>query len=454
MKLFLTPFACLICFCLFSCTHSQVGNNGDPPVSTGSKSDFGKLGKHLVAQLELNYNSPYRIEVETSIPRPEDGEHYLLLGETLDRQIKEALGKSMVFRPQNGGNAEFFLKPEYKTGKNTTIVHLTLMHKQNRSVAAASQMTVDNHGLPPELFKPAIRSPEDLARIAGKILVEGFNSGSAREDIPFTLFIDPREFKTHSYPLRPPLSKRLAMGFNTVLSDGVPGISLVGTRKKASLILTGDIIRNDKGVMVHSRLKEIKASGRVLSSFSGIIQEAFVKSEWFETDASDENHRPLTKVQPPVPEPEPFKLDLYTGKGKTGLFFKKGEAVTIHARSSRKAFVKIFNVAADGTVLRIYPNAFTSPAPVLIPGQVHTIPADYYDADFEIEVTEPLGEELIVALASDSPLPDFPAYIKTGDFGVRIIDADFSEIKKWANAAAGKYGAQISWNILPFRTGR
>ncbi|NWH06577.1 DUF4384 domain-containing protein [Desulfobacter latus] len=452
MKLFLTPLACLVCLSLLSCTHSQVGHNGEPPVSTGPKPGLDRLGGHLVAQLELDYNSPYRIEVEIRTPKPEDGEHYLLLGETLDRQIKEALGRSMIFQTQNGGNAEFFLKPEYKSGKNTTILHLTLMHKQNRSVAAVSRMIVYNHCLPPDLFKPAIRSPEDLTRIAGKILVERFNSGAARDDAPVTLFIDPRGVKAHSCQLSPSLSKRLTMGFNTILSDGVPGISLVGTRQEASLILTGDIMRNDKGIIVHTRLKQIKASGRILSSFSGIIQEAFVKSEWFETDPSDENRRLLPGGYPPVPEP--FKLDLSTGKGRTGLFFKKGEAVTIHAGSSRRAFIKIFNVAADGTMIRIYPNAFTSPAPVMMPGQIYTIPADHYDADFEIEVKEPLGEELIVALASNSPLPDFPAYTKTGYFGVRILDAEFSEMKKWANAAAVKYGAQISWNVLPFRTGR
>lgn len=454
MKLFLTPLASLICVCLLSCTHSQVGDNGAPPVSTGPKPGFHRLGDHLVAQLERDYNTPYRIEVETGIPRPEHGEDYLMLGETLDRQIKEALGRSKIFQTQNGGNAEFFLKPEYKAGQETTIVHLTLMHKQNRSVAAASRMALDNHGMPPELFKPAIRSPEELARIAGKILVEGVHSGSAGDESPLTLFIEPREFKAHSSPLSPELGRRLAMGFNTVLSDGVPGIRLVGTRQKASVILTGEIMQKETGMMVHTRLKEIKGSGRVLSSFSGIIGKAFVKPEWFETDAWDESRRPLPDLHPPGPEPAPFKLDLSTGKGKTRLFFRKGEAVTIHVRTNRRAFVKIFNVAADGTVFRIYPNAFTRPAPVLIPGQLHTIPADHYDAEFDIEVKEPLGEELIVALASDAPLPDFPAYTQTGYFGVRIIKADLSEIKTWVNTAAGESGARISWRVLPFSTGR
>lgn len=454
MKSFLKPFAGLVCLCLISCTHSQVEYNRRLPVSTGLKPGFNELADHLVEQLEKSYNSPYRIEVETRIPRPEDKENYLRLGDTLNRQIKEGLGKSMVFQIKNDGKAEFFLKPEYRAGEKTTTVHLTLMHKQNRSVAGASQITVDNNSIPPEMFKPAIQSPEDLARIAGEILVEGFDPGSDREDQPLSLFIAPLEFKAHSHPFPICLSRRLAMGFNDTLSGEIPGINLVDTRQKASLVLAGEIIRNDKGVRVHTCLKEIKSPGQVFSSFSGIIQNTFVQAEWFEPENSNEERRPLPEPRTPLPEPDPFKLDLSTQKGKTGLFFKKGDTVTIHAETGKRAFVKIFNVAADGTVVRIYPNAFTSPAPVLVPGQIHSIPADHYDADFIIEVAEPLGEELILALASDQALPDFPAYTQTGHFGVRIIDADFPELKKWVNEVAGEYDAQTSWYALPFRTGR
>lgn len=454
MNSFLKSFAGLVCLCLMSCTHSQVEHNRYLPVPTDPKPGFNKLVDHLVERLKKSYNSPYRIKVETRIPRPEDRENYLRLGDTLDRQIKEALGKAIVFQTKNDGKAEFFLKPEYNAGEKTTTVHLTLMHKQNRSVAGASQMTLDNSSIPPELFKPAIQSPEDLARIAGRILVEGFEPGADRAEQPLSLFIAPQAFTAHSHPFSTCLSQRLALGFNDILSGGIPGINLVDIRQKATLVLVGEIIRNDKGVMVHTRLKEIKAPGRVFSSFSGIIQHTFVQPEWFEPDGPNEERRSLVEARPPLPAPDPFKLDLFTQKGKTGLFFKKGDAVTIHAGTGRRAFVKIFNIAADGTVVRIYPNAFTSPAPVLVPGQIYAIPADHYDANFVIEVAEPLGEELIVALASDQPLPDFPAYTQTGHFGVRIIDAGLLELKKWVNAIAGEYDAQTSWYALPFRTGR
>lgn len=83
--------------------------------------------------------------------------------------------------------------------------------------------------------------------------------------------------------------------------------------------------------------------------------------------------------------------------------FRAGEEIVIHLQGNRDFYGRIVNIAADGTITQLLPNAFRKESHFKA-GVTYRIPSE--QDGFRLVVSPPFGVEQIVAYASEAPLGD------------------------------------------------
>ncbi|MFC2078318.1 PKD domain-containing protein, partial [Candidatus Bipolaricaulota bacterium] len=94
-----------------------------------------------------------------------------------------------------------------------------------------------------------------------------------------------------------------------------------------------------------------------------------------------------------------------------------GEEIVITLTTNRSAYVYVCDVAPDGTVTLVFPNA--AEPNNLLPAGTRTVPAQ--DAGYTLRVSEPIGEERLFTFAATGPIPGFPT---TFNGGFPILSTD------------------------------
>jgi hypothetical protein len=199
---------------------------------------------------------------------------------------------------------------------------------------------------------------------------------------------------------------------------------------------------------------EIKAAlnsvdGRILASEHIQINRNRIDSSWLEIDEFAGLPAHPTALNGPETA---LTVELLTDKGRTNLTYAKGEEITFIVKANKNVYVKLYNVDADRRIQRIYPNAFTPAQEMVRAGGVLYIPDTHYSTDFSFRVQGKTGNEIIFAVASDSPLPDLPESQDTGFHGVRKVNTDMIDIRQWFSDYARQHGINLSWDILPVKT--
>lgn len=110
-----------------------------------------------------------------------------------------------------------------------------------------------------------------------------------------------------------------------------------------------------------------------------------------------------------------FKVKVWADKGE-GSIYNEGELITFHFRSNKDCYVYLYHMDASGAVKLLFPNSFTRDNRVKA-NHVNSIPDDTMNFDFQI--TEPLGAEMVKAFASLQPIKDLE--IQPDESGFREI---------------------------------
>ena len=97
-----------------------------------------------------------------------------------------------------------------------------------------------------------------------------------------------------------------------------------------------------------------------------------------------------------------FKIRVWADKGE-GSVYKKNEIVKFCFRSNKDCFVYLYHMDASGAVKLLFPNSFNK-INLVKANQVYTIPDETMNFDFQI--TEPFGAEMVKAIASLQPIKD------------------------------------------------
>ncbi|MEW6027118.1 MAG: DUF4384 domain-containing protein [Planctomycetota bacterium] len=133
-----------------------------------------------------------------------------------------------------------------------------------------------------------------------------------------------------------------------------------------------------------------------------------------------------------------FKVKVWADKGE-GSVYKEGEHVQFHFRSGKDCYIYLYHMDAAGSVKLLFPNSFNRDNRVKA-NQVYSIPDDTMNFDFQI--TEPLGAEMVKAFASLQPIKDME--IKPDETGFRdigkIMDAKTRDIITRSIEAVAKEG--------------
>jgi archaellum component FlaG (FlaF/FlaG flagellin family) len=94
-----------------------------------------------------------------------------------------------------------------------------------------------------------------------------------------------------------------------------------------------------------------------------------------------------------------FKIDIWVDKGCGGTY-KIGDKLIVYFRSSKDAYLNLFDASPAGRVRLIFPNRYRTDN-FFEGGRVHAIPVE--GDDFEFEVTPPTGKGTIRAMATLTP---------------------------------------------------
>jgi hypothetical protein len=103
-------------------------------------------------------------------------------------------------------------------------------------------------------------------------------------------------------------------------------------------------------------------------------------------------------------------IDVWINKEEGGVF-TSGEKMQVFFRSSRDAYVLIYNIDTEGYIHLIYP--FRPDDPMLVQGgETYRVPSRHDPYDLVAE--GPVGMEYVVAIASPLPLQNLPWYLAPG----------------------------------------
>lgn len=193
--------------------------------------------------------------------------------------------------------------------------------------------------------------------------------------------------------------------------------------------------------------------GRILSSADTTIP-AYLTDRDLVTPETEDGIAANQITTFPEPEKQAFGIELMTQKGRHNLSFHRGEMLNFFVRSNQDVFLNIFTIDAQNTIYRIYPNQFTGPVPKVRANRIVAIPDAGYDKGFEFRVDPhgKVGNEKVVAFASDQPLPRLRGIVDTGFYGMTRIDMDIEDIRSEFLRHAQKRGASLSWDVLRVMT--
>jgi hypothetical protein len=95
----------------------------------------------------------------------------------------------------------------------------------------------------------------------------------------------------------------------------------------------------------------------------------------------------------------PLTVRLWSDKAS----FKAGEEIVVHLQGNRDFYGRIVNIAADGSITQLLPNAYRKESRFKA-GETYRIPSE--QDQFRLVVSPPFGTEQIVVYASEAPLGD------------------------------------------------
>jgi hypothetical protein len=95
----------------------------------------------------------------------------------------------------------------------------------------------------------------------------------------------------------------------------------------------------------------------------------------------------------------PLTVKVWTSKKK----YKEGEDIEIFVRGNKDFYARIVNISPSGKITQLLPNHYR-PSNYFSGRKVYKIPGG--EDRFDLEVTSPYGEEIIVVYASEAPLGD------------------------------------------------
>ncbi|MFT5286841.1 MAG: hypothetical protein ACI8TQ_003015 [Planctomycetota bacterium] len=173
----------------------------------------------------------------------------------------------------------------------------------------------------------------------------------------------------------------------------------VGMLKGVQGLLTGEYWATADQVRVHLRLLDLE-SGQVIASQSIDLALRTLPSNVVVAPVQlDRVVNALAKFREGQTK-NAFEIKLWTDRGD-GAVYNVGDSMRIHFRAEADCYVRIFHLSADDELQMIYPNPHSG-SEMVKAGQVNTFGED----DYEFTLEEPLGTELIYAVASTKPFED------------------------------------------------
>ena len=167
----------------------------------------------------------------------------------------------------------------------------------------------------------------------------------------------------------------------------------------------------------------------------------------------------------PAPSPQPTAADVPDNSAGLTIAFDKGDDVSVGDRVSyivtarQSGYLAIFDATPDGKLTQVYPNAASLRSPTgavessrLDPARPMLVP-DYRNVyrGFNVRISEPRGEGVIVAVLSDQPLaslrtPDLPRTFDDKAAGLSLLAQVHDELAGWMKSAPDG-AAHPPWSI-------
>ena len=128
--------------------------------------------------------------------------------------------------------------------------------------------------------------------------------------------------------------------------------------------------------------------------------------------------------------------------------------------TERPGYLTVLDATPDGQLTQIYPNAMSLRSPgsptlastLIHPGKSLVIP-DYRNVyrGFDVQITEPRGEGVMVAVLSDKPLTSFdtpqaPKTFATPEEGVKVVHRLRDELAR-SLSVQPKSSAAAPWSV-------
>ncbi len=108
---------------------------------------------------------------------------------------------------------------------------------------------------------------------------------------------------------------------------------------------------------------------------------------------------PVEKDTILYPSPTGFDIDVWVDKGDMATY-KPGENLVIYFKSNQDCYLTLFDITPDGRVQVIFPNRYLTDN-FIVKNEVYCFPSS--GSNFEFKVREPIGVEIIKAIATIQP---------------------------------------------------
>lgn len=99
-----------------------------------------------------------------------------------------------------------------------------------------------------------------------------------------------------------------------------------------------------------------------------------------------------------------LKVVVWTDRGDGGVY-KENEKLLVYVKANKDCFLRVIYHDASGNNIQIFPNALSEKSMTVKANTVYTIGGE--ESPFSFTVGEPFGTELIKALASTQPFPEY-----------------------------------------------